>query len=454
MADQRYRVLKRLEAGGMAEVFVGEATSVQGFKKKVAIKKVLPHLAENRNFIAMFLDEARLGARLNHANIVSVFDIGRAQESFFLVMEYVDGINLKSALETMRKQGRVFGLREASYICMEACRGLSYAHELADERDHLIGIVHRDVSPPNILLSRRGEVKVTDFGLAKATTQLESTDPGVVKGKFGYLSPEAVLGEEVDARADLFALGIILWEMLAGRRLFLGDTDYETVQLVQKAHIPDLRHFNKHIDDEFQALLLKMLAQDRNQRFQSARELGSALADYLFSHKLKVTAYDVANMVKNTLGSRRSTGSQSQPIIDQLILEEIGRFTPLDDLSDPLQGAEFAPLSADEDGTMPLDAHTFRRDRAHSLQPSSKPAPSAEQQAIRKATQQFDLEASPGGLANLLESDSSVSELRLPSAQPGQRRTKPSHTLLIVLTSIAMIAVGAAALAWKLNWLP
>ncbi|MCB9625620.1 MAG: serine/threonine protein kinase, partial [Sandaracinus sp.] len=195
MAEQRYRVIKRLEAGGMAEVFIGEAQSVQGFKKRVAIKRVLPHLAQNQNFIGMFLDEARLGARLTHANIVSVTDIGAADGTFFIVMEYVEGANLKKIIETLRQQGRPFPFKEAVYICMEACRGLSFAHELEDDAGKLLNIVHRDVSPPNILISKRGEVKVTDFGLAKASTQLEKTDPGVVKGKFSYLAPEAAQGE-------------------------------------------------------------------------------------------------------------------------------------------------------------------------------------------------------------------------------------------------------------------
>ncbi|MDH3728994.1 MAG: serine/threonine protein kinase, partial [Myxococcales bacterium] len=184
MTDQRYRLIEKLEAGGMAEVFLAEATSVQGFKKRVAIKRVLPHLASHTNFIGMFLDEARLGARLSHANIVSVFDIGSADNSYFIVMEFVDGTNLKKIMETLRLKREPFPLKDVIHIAMEACRGLSYAHELRDDEGNPLELVHRDVSPPNILISRRGEVKVTDFGLAKARTQLERTDPGVVKGKF------------------------------------------------------------------------------------------------------------------------------------------------------------------------------------------------------------------------------------------------------------------------------
>ncbi len=363
MADQRYRVIERLEAGGMAEVFLGEVVGMQGFKKRVAIKRVLPHLAQNKAFMGMFLDEARLGARLDHANIVSVFDIGAADNTYFLVMEYVDGCNLKALMEGLRKQGTPFPLGPAVFIAQEACRGLSYAHELADEDGEPLHIVHRDISPPNILISKRGEVKVTDFGLAKAATQLEKTDPGVVKGKFGYLSPEAAMGKEVDARADVFALGVVLWEMLAGRRLFLGESDYHTVKLVQAAEVPSLRQLHPDVDEAFEQVLRRSLARDPRDRFQTAREMGDALAGYLFSRQLKVTSYDVAALVKRVLSEKERAKrlERAEPsIIDRLIQEELLRFTSLDDMSDPLDpGAE--PLSPDAvaEGAAPLDAGAF-----------------------------------------------------------------------------------------------
>ena len=362
MAEQRYRVTQRLEAGGMAEVFIGEALSVQGFKKRVAIKRVLPHLAQNKNFIGMFLDEARLGARLNHANIVSVFDIGAADGTYFIVMEFVDGCNLKKIIEVLRHQGQSFPMKEAVYLCTEAARGLSYAHELPDEEGGDLNLVHRDVSPPNILISKRGEVKVTDFGLAKATTQLEKTDPGVVKGKFSYLAPEAALGEPVDARADIFALGIVLWEMLAGRRLFLGETDYQTVKLVQQAQVPSLAQINPEVDEEFEALLRKSLARNPNDRYQSAAEFGEALMGYLFQHQMKVTSYDMARLVKRTLADKTAKpGTPQQSIIDKLIQEELLRFTSLDDMDAGADAGEGAtPLSPDVlGGAAPLLGSDF-----------------------------------------------------------------------------------------------
>ncbi len=322
-AEHKYRVIKRLEAGGMAEVYLGEAVSVQGFKKRVAIKRVLPHLAQNESFIEMFLDEARLSARLNHANIVSVFDISKREDTYFLIMEFVEGVNLKRIMESLTKRGQRMRLGEAIFLCIEACRGLSYAHELADESGKPLGIVHRDISPPNIMVTRRGEVKLADFGLAKASTQLQTTDPGVVKGKFSYLSPEAAIGQEVDARADIFALGIVLWEMLAGKRLFWGENDYATVKLIQKANIPRLSPLNREVDEAFEEVLLKALARDKNARYQGARDFGGALADYLFRHQLRVTSYDLANLVQTVTNEELYSTGEELSLIDRLIQEEL-----------------------------------------------------------------------------------------------------------------------------------
>ena len=324
--QQKYRVIKRLEAGGMAEVYLGEAVSVQGFKKKVAIKRVLPHLAQNQAFIEMFLDEARLSAKLDHANIVSVFDISKREDTYFLIMEFVDGVNLKRILETTSKRGKRMRLVDAVYLCIECLRGLSYAHELIDEGGKPLGIVHRDVSPPNIMVTRRGEVKLADFGLAKASTQIQTTDPGVVKGKFSYLSPEAANGGEVDARADIFAIGIVLWEMLAGKRLFWGENDYATVKLIQKTNVPRLSPLNREVDERFEEVLLKALTRDPKDRYQHARDFGDALADYLFSHQLMVTAYDLARMVQSVTGEEgpaAAAAANDPSLIDRLIQDEL-----------------------------------------------------------------------------------------------------------------------------------
>jgi eukaryotic-like serine/threonine-protein kinase len=427
MAEQRYRVIDRLEAGGMAEVFRGEALSVQGFKKQVAIKRVLPHLAQNKSFISMFLDEARLGARLNHANIVTVFDIGAADNTYFIVMEFVDGANFKTVLETLKKQGRKPTVKEVLYISMEICKGLSHAHGLHDENGTLLHIVHRDISPPNILLTRGGEVKVTDFGLAKATTQLEKTDPGVVKGKFSYLSPEAAMGQEVDARADVFAVGILMWEALAGQRLFLGDSDYETVKRVQRAEVPSLGTLHGEVDSELDELLQKAMARDRDARFQSAQELGDAIADYLFRHRLKVTSYDIARMMQSVVATREGERRRKDSsIIDQLIHDELLSLTSLDEMSDPLNPAAKAEaeksLASGKNptslGARPLDAGSFT---GRGEDPSSWYAEEeldANTNFFDRATfenaEQTSTKSDPRELAALLEKDDETGRNRIP----------------------------------------
>jgi eukaryotic-like serine/threonine-protein kinase len=352
-AEHKYRVIKRLEAGGMAEVYLGEAVSVQGFKKKVAIKRVLPHLAQNESFIEMFLDEARLSARLNHTNIVTVFDISKREDTYFLIMEFVDGVNLKRILESVNKRGVRMRLADAIHICIEACRGLGYAHDLSDENHKPLGIVHRDISPPNIMVTRRGEVKLADFGLAKASNQFTATDPGIVKGKFSYLSPEAAFGKEVDARSDIFSLGIVLWEMLAGKRLFWGENDYATVKLVQKANIPRLAPLNRDIDETFEEVLLKALTRDPADRYQTAREFGEALSQYIFQHRLLVTSYDLASLVQSVANDEPGSQANEQSLIDRLIQDELDESVAINSQS----GAALAPQSNPPSGLAPGESY-------------------------------------------------------------------------------------------------
>src|SRR5579872_1579272 len=277
-SQQRYRVVEKLESGGMAEVFRAESEGLQGFRKQVAIKRVLPHLSSKTKFISMFLDEARLSAQLSHSNCVQVFDIGVGDAAFFIVMEYVDGANLKAIIEHIKKSGRDFPVEAAVYIALEICKGLAYAHELTDSSGVPLHIVHRDMSPPNVLITKHGEIKIVDFGLAKANSQLEKSEPGIIKGKFSYLSPEAAQGQDVDARTDIFAVGIILWELLAGQRLFLGETDFQTVKKVQQANIPSISSLNKAVTPELERIINKSLARDPTQRYAGARPLGQDLS--------------------------------------------------------------------------------------------------------------------------------------------------------------------------------
>ncbi|MDQ3341828.1 MAG: serine/threonine protein kinase, partial [Myxococcota bacterium] len=325
-----YKVLERLGGGGQAEVFRGVAETLQGFKKSVAIKRILPNLTSNPQFVAMFLDEARLSLFLQHTNVVQVFDISKADDgTYFLVMEYVDGCDLKALISYHNEQG-IKDIELALHIIIEACKGLSYAHLLEHpQTNQPLGIVHRDVSPPNIMLSKNGEVKVVDFGLAKADSQVEITDEGVVKGKFAYLAPEATLGLDVDMRADVFALGIITWEMLTGYRLFYDDNPHTTIDLVKKARVPSIVALNTQVHPELDGIVRKALARDRDERFQTAAEYMDALSQFLFSREMKVTSKNVAVAVKETREAKARANSSRETLIQALVMDEINKMTSI-----------------------------------------------------------------------------------------------------------------------------
>lgn len=335
MAQPRYQVIERIDAGGMAEVFKANSTSLQGFQKLVAIKRILPNLTQNQRFIRMFLDEAKVSLHLNHNNTVHVFDLGIADGTYFIVMEYVDGTNLKNVIEHLNQEGKTLPIEQAVFIAIEVCKGLTHAHEKRDQDGRPLDIVHRDVSPPNVLISRAGEVKLTDFGLAKAKSQAEITDPGVVKGKFGYLSPEAAHGEDVDLRTDIFAVGILLWEMLTGRRLFLGDTDYQTLEQVRAARTRPVSSIRPDIPPELDQLLARALERDTDKRFQTAQSFAQALAQFLFRYGRVVTNYDLAPHVTGYLekrGQRRRT--EREVAVDDAVQRELNQIVSLEQIGD------------------------------------------------------------------------------------------------------------------------
>ncbi|MCU0684930.1 MAG: serine/threonine protein kinase [Polyangiaceae bacterium] len=373
--QQRYRVIERLAAGGMAEVYRAESAGLEGFKKKVAIKRVLPHLAERKKFISMFLDEARLGAHLSHSNCVQVFDIGVGDNTYFIVMEYVDGADLKAIIEWLRKARRPFPISQAVYISTKMCEGLAYAHELTDEAGRPLSVIHRDVSPPNVLITKHGEVKIVDFGLAKASTQLERSEPGIIKGKFSYLSPEAAHGQEVDPRTDLFAVGIILWEMLAGRKLFQGESDFETVKQVQRAEVPPISRLNPAVDPQLEAIITRSLSREASQRYQSARELGRALSSWMFETRSSMMAFDIADLVQSAVRDRqkemRETGRLN--VIDRLIEQTLFEFTSLQSEQSPADQTQAGNRRIDATGGAVIDI----QDWGSELSDLSMPPPSS-----------------------------------------------------------------------------
>ena len=280
MTDLQYTVLEPLRGG---RLFRGVAESPDGHKRDVTIERVLPSMTRNLTFLEMFLADLRSSPLLKHPNIVEVLDITRTpDDAFFVVAEYMEGCDLKSLVARSER----IALQHAVYIAIECCKALAYAHERE--------VIHRDLSPRAILLSIKGEVKIADFGLAMATTQIESSDPGIVKGRFSYLSPEAADGSEFDHRHDVFAAGVVLWELLAGRRLFLGGTDYETVMLVRGARVDRI----DGLDSELHAILGKALVSDPSARYESARDFGDALARYAHAGHVAPSPEELAKLVR------------------------------------------------------------------------------------------------------------------------------------------------------------
>ena len=394
---QRYRPLYKLDAGGMAEVYVAESESMAGYSKKVAIKRILPGLIKDQRFTRMFLDEARISLHFNHANIVSVFDLGESESTYFIVMEFVEGTNLKTLLEQQANLGKTIPVPQTCWILNEMLKGLHYAHELRDsDSGEPMGIVHRDVSPPNILISWNGEVKITDFGLAKATTQLESTDPGVVKGKYAYLSPEAAFAKEVDHRSDVYAVGILAFEMLTGRRLFKGKNDFQTIAMVRASEVPSIRSFNKAVSKDLEKIIMKALTKDVSKRYQTADEFAHDLLSFLFSKRMMVGARDVIGLVKplreererQIARLRREQQAEHSPggnLIIDLIQEEMMNFKSIGEGgaaagSEPVvsSGSTTPPAQGGSDPSTPINFDSFSPSSGSlGFSPTPSPLPSA-----------------------------------------------------------------------------
>jgi serine/threonine-protein kinase len=278
----RYQLLSRLAVGGMAEVYLARQGELSGFKTLVVVKKVLPHLAVKPDFIAMFLDEARIASMLDHPNVVRITEVGRTENEYFLAMELVQGKPLASILQQSEKAKTPIPHNLSALIVANAAAGLHHAHQLTDASGNLLGLVHRDVSPQNIMVSFEGAVKVIDFGIARALGRLGDTNSGSLKGKLGYMAPEQARGEPVDARADIFSLGVVLWECVAGRRLFLRENELATLRAVVYEPIPSASKFAE-VDPALDAIIRRSVARNVDERFQTAEEMRIALEKWVFS---------------------------------------------------------------------------------------------------------------------------------------------------------------------------
>ena len=313
----KYLLLKQIAVGGMAEVYLARQNGPAGFAKECVIKRILPALAADPQFVEMFLDEARIAARLSHPNIVQIFDLGKiGEKDYFLAMEYVQGVDLQRILENEARHKRRVPLAIALRILSNAAEGLDHAHRAVDGKGQPLGIVHRDVTPSNVIVSFDGIAKVLDFGIAKAVAKNWRTEVGVVKGKIPYMSPEQVRGEQLDARSDLFSLGGVLYEITTGKKPFEGQNPAEIAMHIMHSEPAPPSTLVPNFPPQLEAILRRCLAKDREQRYASGRELQVALDELLVAHGIRCTSHEVAGYVEQIFPGLRQRRTEEAAALD------------------------------------------------------------------------------------------------------------------------------------------
>jgi TonB family protein len=290
----QYVLIEKIATGGMAEVWKARMRGVEGFQKIVAIKKILPHLSDNQDFIEMFVDEAKLAAQLNHNNIIHIYDLGKIQSSYYIAMEYIDGFDLKAILRRGQERDHSMTVELALFIASKLASALDYAHRKKDFEEKEMGLVHRDVSPQNVLVSQEGDIKLCDFGIAKAASKASHTQAGALKGKLQYMSPEQAWGRHIDRRSDIFALATVLFEMLTNRKLFTGDNELSILEQVREARVQAPSLHNDEVTPEIDKIVIKALQKDPANRYQTAGEMARDLDAVLYSFRPTPTSADLA----------------------------------------------------------------------------------------------------------------------------------------------------------------
>ncbi|HET7451467.1 MAG TPA: TonB family protein, partial [Thermoanaerobaculia bacterium] len=313
----QFQLMEKIATGGMAEVWKARMSGVDGFQKIVAIKKILPHMAASDDFITMFADEAKLAAQLNHPNIIHIYDLGKVDKSYYIAMEYVEGRDLRSILKSGAEHGLPLPPALALFIASKLAAALDYAHRRKDFNGHDLSLVHRDVSPQNVLISYEGDIKLCDFGIAKAASKSSQTQAGALKGKLQYMSPEQASGKTLDRRSDLFSLGSVLYEMLTGEKLFPGETDMTILEQVRNVKAPAPSSKNADVPKRADAIVLKALARSPEDRYQNASDLQRDLESVLYTFSPAPGSADVAIFLHHLEAEEKSAAAGSERAFDQ-----------------------------------------------------------------------------------------------------------------------------------------
>jgi tetratricopeptide (TPR) repeat protein len=294
----KYILLERLATGGMAQLYRAKIIGIQGFEKLIAIKMILPHLAKEKELVASFIDEAKLAALLNHGNIVQIYDFGSMEDSYFISMEFLFGKDLRAIAAKAKERDLPLSLEHTLYIISRACSGLDYAHKLKDFQGKPLNIIHRDISPQNIFVTYEGDVKLLDFGIAKAASQSTITQYGMIKGKVAYMSPEQAAGKFIDQRSDIFSAGILLYEMVTGGRMFTGDSTMQILAKVREAEFDSPDSVAPGLHPKVYKILNRALAREREERYQSSGEVLGDLEECMAELSLRPTAGGLAQYMK------------------------------------------------------------------------------------------------------------------------------------------------------------
>ena len=322
-----YELIKPLASGGMGRVYLALNTGPEGFRKQVVVKTILPRIHTDERLVTMFMDEARIAAQLHHPNICHTFDFGRMNDTYYLAMEYVPGVSVARLLEDCRRVGVELPWPLACRLVIDAAAGLHYAHEAKDDQGRALRLIHRDVSPQNILVGNDGGVKLIDFGIARAAGRsTQTTASGTVRGKFAYMPPEQAEGREIDRRSDIFSLGVVLHELLTGRDLFARGSDAGTLRAALDCDVPPPSSLEAGLPPAIDALVMKALARDPDQRYSTARELAFALESFLLDHRAPASGLALVHFMEELYPNRgvmpapeppsalaRENGSESGP---------------------------------------------------------------------------------------------------------------------------------------------
>jgi serine/threonine protein kinase len=316
----KYTLLRKLAAGGMAEIFLALHRSVAGFEKLIVIKRILPSMNQDQAFIDMLMHEARIAATLNHPNIVQVFDVGQAEGMFFIAMEHIHGEDIRSIVRGMKKhQIAEFPLEHAIGIIIGVCAGLAYAHDKRDLDGATLDIVHRDISPQNVVVTFTGDIKIVDFGIAKSGSQVgEDTKDGQLKGKVPYMSPEQASGSHVDWRSDIFATGVLLFELTTGKRLFKGASEYETLKLICEREYPLPSLVKPGYPPDLERVVMKALTKNRDERYQSARDMQHDLEEFVRNHRIAVSALSISRWMQSMFEDKLAAQKEALQDVKQL----------------------------------------------------------------------------------------------------------------------------------------